>query len=981
MEQTLRLFIVQAFAAVVAAQQWGAASAHAQPATATPQPNTASQPDAQNRYLTYEPAAAAGKPLDIVRLRDGTLRLGRALEWGDELFLFDATGRREAVSRDQILAIEPGKAAAQPAAEEAAPDLTVAYVERLPRLASWHGRVSYSTAGKDGLPVFEGQPAGEPSSLTAGQEITLRIHVLNIGARPARPFKAGITIGGKQVGEVAADKELAAEAEVVLEFRWPWQPDPGDLRIDLDAVSINRDANRWNNTHVEPLDGQSVCVMVPRSVHTLFRRVPSMLGTPAFEDWIQHQVACLNRLFKRSVYPSAPQGCMERVRIDRIVISDSAASAPTGSNQPFANAAAHRNSDLKAPVDFGAVLQVDERFGDAAAGKLQSGVCWAMLKELCLQLGAVDESRLNLPLDRVLLREPAGPFVNRSFTMPAASLLHEPGPHLLSEFAVAQLNRARGRPRGLHGDGQYYVPNQCWIEVRGNDGRPRPLTKVEIHQRAATGELAGFVPGAPVVTGVADERGRVLLPNRPTELTPIPGVLTVSEHPYGRVDSAGDAGLLMIRLVRNSAEEYHVVPISVWVTAAARGAAGAHVHILNTRFAPDDAPEPNDYTRIYSKPEFGPDHVSFNWPHWGQGASAPLLGYRVYQRRGLDDDSSNPWQLVDVIAPNPPAPPPNPHISLRPIGAAQPGRPGTPLDTWLAVAKVGLNGSESDLSYPQYWPTSQSSGRMAFDRDGLAYVPVRGDPRVAVMLSDVNTRGGPQRTYGLRITRPEFRGYVPAADGIGFDAAGLMIVADAVSHQVAWYDRGELVRLIGARQGGAFVAGSKDGEFNQPADVAVDEKGRVYVADRGNHRLQVFDAAGKHLQSIGSKGTAASEFNEPLALGIANGYLCVSETGNRRVQIFAVGGDAPTFQWMIENVNGLDRALVSVTKQVYVCGRDKEDHPGVLVYQWGAALPERFFLNHVQGAMFEPRGLYLARSGYCFVACGSPLRIGPIGFE
>lgn len=41
--------------------------------------------------------------------------------------------------------------------------------------------------------------------------------------------------------------------------------------------------------------------------------------------------------------------------------------------------------------------------------------------------------------------------------------------------------------------------------------------------------------------------------------------------------------------------------------------------------------------------------------------------------------------------------------------------------------------------------------------------------------------------------------------------------------------------------------GTGDGEFNLVHDVALDEGGRVYVADRNNQRIQVFDSTGKFL--------------------------------------------------------------------------------------------------------------------------------------
>jgi len=59
---------------------------------------------------------------------------------------------------------------------------------------------------------------------------------------------------------------------------------------------------------------------------------------------------------------------------------------------------------------------------------------------------------------------------------------------------------------------------------------------------------------------------------------------------------------------------------------------------------------------------------------------------------------------------------------------------------------------------------------------------------------------------------------------------------------------GEFVRKWGSK-------GTQDGQFNLVHDVAVDTRGRVYVADRLNERIQVFDETGKFITkwtSIGS---------------------------------------------------------------------------------------------------------------------------------
>jgi DNA-binding beta-propeller fold protein YncE len=44
--------------------------------------------------------------------------------------------------------------------------------------------------------------------------------------------------------------------------------------------------------------------------------------------------------------------------------------------------------------------------------------------------------------------------------------------------------------------------------------------------------------------------------------------------------------------------------------------------------------------------------------------------------------------------------------------------------------------------------------------------------------------------------------------------------------------------------------GDQPGEFNTPHNVAVDAEDHIYVADRGNRRIQVFDSEGKFLRQI-----------------------------------------------------------------------------------------------------------------------------------
>lgn len=85
---------------------------------------------------------------------------------------------------------------------------------------------------------------------------------------------------------------------------------------------------------------------------------------------------------------------------------------------------------------------------------------------------------------------------------------------------------------------------------------------------------------------------------------------------------------------------------------------------------------------------------------------------------------------------------------------------------------------------------------------------------------------------------------------VAFDAAGDIFVSDGYgnSRVVKFSKAGDFIKEWGTK-------GSNPGEFRTPHSIAVDAKGNVYVADRGNSRIQVFDNDGNYLREITSVGT------------------------------------------------------------------------------------------------------------------------------
>ena len=83
------------------------------------------------------------------------------------------------------------------------------------------------------------------------------------------------------------------------------------------------------------------------------------------------------------------------------------------------------------------------------------------------------------------------------------------------------------------------------------------------------------------------------------------------------------------------------------------------------------------------------------------------------------------------------------------------------------------------------------------------------------------------------------------------------------------------------------IPGQGAGEFRMPSGLAIDEQGRIYIADAGNNRVQVIDEAGNFVTEFGSRGWRTGEFDYPtdIALSFQRSYrLYVADTGNNRIQ-------------------------------------------------------------------------------------------------
>ena len=95
-------------------------------------------------------------------------------------------------------------------------------------------------------------------------------------------------------------------------------------------------------------------------------------------------------------------------------------------------------------------------------------------------------------------------------------------------------------------------------------------------------------------------------------------------------------------------------------------------------------------------------------------------------------------------------------------------------------------------------------------------------------------------------------GYFRQPTDVAWDSDDNIYISDGYTNsRIAKYDkRGNWVKSWGSRGSGGVHADENPGQFNTPHNIAVDRQNNVYVADRGNRRIQVFDTNGSFLRMI-----------------------------------------------------------------------------------------------------------------------------------
>ena len=176
---------------------------------------------------------------------------------------------------------------------------------------------------------------------------------------------------------------------------------------------------------------------------------------------------------------------------------------------------------------------------------------------------------------------------------------------------------------------------------------------------------------------------------------------------------------------------------------------------------------------------------------------------------------------------------------------------------------------------------------VAFDSKGHLFVLTRG----AQAFFEFDPNGAFVRAFGDALfTR---------SHGLRIDREGNLWATDVGGHIVVKLSpQGQILLTLGTKgEAGEWNEAAGSRKLNQPNDVAIASNGDVFVAQghtpgpRGDARVLRFDRTGRFITSWGGKGKEPGQFEVAHGIAIdAQGLLWVTDRENQRIQVFDSDG-------------------------------------------------------------------------------------------
>lgn len=214
------------------------------------------------------------------------------------------------------------------------------------------------------------------------------------------------------------------------------------------------------------------------------------------------------------------------------------------------------------------------------------------------------------------------------------------------------------------------------------------------------------------------------------------------------------------------------------------------------------------------------------------------------------------------------------------------------------------------------------------------------------------------------------KGLFGTPHAVRLDKDDNVFVTDSKDHQVMKFDKnGKLIFALGIKG----QAGTDEKTFNRPTDVAFAHVGNQYSGDfyvsdgYGNARIVKFNAQGKYLMSWGKPGTGPGEFHVPHSIAVdSKGRVYVSDRENNRIQVFTANGE---YLKQFTNLGSAQGIFVTPDDQLWMITHRNNIENGTYDSLAGRIMKVNIETGKVLGAMECPgHEITVASDGQIYVA-------------
>jgi len=544
------------------------------------------------------------------------------------------------------------------------PDLDVTYIERTPRYMP--GPWVYPDVGPQYMGIGnhrftdEELVSAHKQWPAEGEKVKFIAHVINKSDTASKPTRFDWKIDGKITasGKIPSIKPWQ---EFTTSVTWNWKNGAHTVAFEADPKNIINELCEQNNLIEDRTDAYAFLMRVTPELYSAWKKKPNGMGSYSFEDWVQRHVKLMNGVLAGSKYPkSAPNGCLDRIRVDKFEVVPKDKMLST-SPQKFGYDGGwnfyddnlgkenswfdyHIKDDFVTRVDTGLIHELTHQIGAIDMYAIVIGSCWNHARDEDGDILAVGYQ----------VKQPdmmgGGPNPIDFDGSPLPTLYFTPHPDgevtvatrgmyaAYSEETVAGLNSIHGLRRGHFGLYLFDIPEESRIKVLDINGNPVNGAEIKVYQQTpqpgpqSIGEKPTFV-------GLTDSQG----------------IFSLGSRPFGDINCVGLNGILYITIKARGHKEWRFLDICNFNIAKWRGSDKVWTAVFKTNIPPETAPEaPKNLRWAYLAPgksgriAWEPVKNAVGYRVYRLGVSGPNASFDPLYVKCLEVDGKTCEALADV---------------------------------------------------------------------------------------------------------------------------------------------------------------------------------------------------------------------------------------------------------------------------------------------------------------------------------------------